>query len=318
MKSATTLLLASASLLFGCDAPRHPHLEDQTRRVVPLPACVMYLPARRAETAGTARKLKEEQIFKLVMPTFDEDKHALPKGAVACTSRPLLAAPPLADGTPIRGGWPFAEQDGDIVYGSGGDRIKVVWLRVVGWPDGTVGGPLAIVRPTERFGELFAVGAYRGRSEKVVLGTQRMGNDLLVTAEENDCIGRKGGDPCENRMTVLLPRSGELQRVADIPIERVAYAGQTERGAMGKLQYRLTTAATYKDDGIHLVEQIRVSDEDGRELRKAELERLFALDDVKGTLTPSEPPLWDRVVKPEATAPVPPPPAPPQAPPRRH
>jgi hypothetical protein len=144
-----------------------------------------------------------------------------------------------------------------------------------------------------------------------------MGSDLLVTAAENDCTGRNAGDPCENRLTVFLPRGGTLARVADIPIERVAYAGQTERGATGRLQYRLTTAATYGDDGIHLVEQIRVSDEDGRELRKAELERLFAIDDVKGTMTPSEPPLWDRVVKPEPETP-PPPPAPPPAAHRRH
>jgi hypothetical protein len=287
-------------LTAGCasPSPRRP-IEDQTRRVVPLPACVEYLPARRAETAGTLRKLKEEQIAKLVFPTFDEEKRALPKDAMACTGRNVLGDAVLSGGAPVRGGWPLVEQDGDALYGSGGDHIKVVWLRILAWPDGTVGGPIAIVRPTEKFAELFAVGAFRGHADRVNLGTQRMGSDLLITAEENNCAGRKEGEPCENRMTVFLPRRGVLQRIVDLPIERVAYAGQSERGATGPLEYHLTTTADYKNDGIHLVEQIRVLDDSGRELRKAELERQFAIDDVKGTMVASEPPLWDRVVKPE-------------------
>jgi hypothetical protein len=124
-----------------------------------------------------------------------------------------------------------------------------------------------------------------------------MGDDLLITAEENNCTGRKEREACENRMTVFLPRRGTLQRVVEIPIERVAYVGQSERGATGPLEYHLTTTADYKPDGIHLVEQIRVMDENGQDLRKAELERAFAIDDVKGTMVASEPPLWDRVVK---------------------
>ncbi len=302
-------------LAAACAAPpqRKP-LEDQTRRVAPLPACVEYLPARRAETAGTLRRLREEQIAKLVFPTFDEEKRALPKGALACTGRNVLDDAVLSGGGPVRGAWPIVEEDGDALYGSGGDHIKVIWLRILTWPDGTVGGPIAIVRPTEKFAELFAVGAYRGHAERVNLGTQRMGNDLLITAEENNCAGRKEGEPCENRMTVFLPRRGTLLRIVDLPIERVAYAGQSERGATGPLEYHLTTTADYKDDGIHLTEQIRVLDDNGRDLRKAELERQFAIDDIKGTMVASEPPLWDRVVKPEP----PPPPQTPDAHPPHH
>jgi hypothetical protein len=310
------LLMLTAQLAFtGCDAPpaRTP-LEDQTRRVAPLPACVMYLPARRATTAGTLRHLKEEEIVRLLFPAFDEEKRQLPKDSPVCTGRNVLGDPSLAGGAPIRGSWPITEEDGDILYGSGGDRIKVVWLRLLKWEDGTVGGPVAILRPSEKFAEVFAVGALRGRPERVKLETQRMGNDLLVTAEEDDCIGRKEGDACLNRTTIFLPRRGILQRIVDLPIERVAYVGQAERGAYGQLQYHLTTAADYKPDGIHLVEQIRVLDEGGRELRKAELERLFAMDEVKGTLVASEPPLWDRVVSPETP---PPPPSPPAAHPSR-
>jgi len=284
----------------GCgEAPKRSLLEDQTRRVTPLPACVQYLPARRSATVGTMRNLREEQVLKLVFPQFDEEKRALPRGAVACTGRAVFDDPLLAGGTPAHGPWPFVEQDGDVLYGSGGDHLKIVWLKVLTFADGTVGGPLAIVRSNERFGEVLAVGDYRGRADRVQLATQRMGSDLLVTAQEDACVGRKPTEPCENRLTVLLPRLGKLARAAEIPIERVAYGsgGEAEKGATGLLEYRLTTSADYKPDGIHLVEQIRVMDENGQDLRKAELERAFAVDDVKGTMVASEPPLWDRVVK---------------------
>ncbi len=308
-------IAAALALAFGsvsCDPPpvRAP-LEDQTRRVAPLPACVMPLPARRAATAGTLRHLKEDEIVKLVFPTFDQDKHQLPKDALACTGRNLLADSVLAGGAPTRGAWPLAEEEGDALYGSGGDRIKVVWLRLLRFNDGTAGGPVAILRPKEKFAELFAVGALRGHSERVRLGTQRMGSELLVTAEEDNCAGRKESDACENRMTVFLPRRGMLQRIVDLPIEKVAFAGKTERGATGPLQYHLTTNADYKEDGIHLVEQVRVLDENGREMRKAEHERTFTVDDVKGTMVASEGPLWERVVSPES------PPAPDAPRPRR-
>ncbi len=285
--------------LGGCGEPlKRVPLEDQSRRVAPLPACVLYLPARRAETAGTMRKLKEEQIVHLMFPSFDEEKRALPQGAVACTGRAVLGDPKIAAAQPAKG-WPYVEQEGDVLYGSGGDRIKVVWLRMLPQADGSVGGPVAIVRTTERFAELFAIGALRGHADRVKLSTQRMGAELLVIAEEDDCAGRKPGTPCENHMTVFLPRRGILAPVVEVPIERVAYVAQGERGATGTLEYRLTTAADYREDGIHVVEQIRVKDENGRELRKAELERLFVMDDA-GNMASAEPPLWDRVVKPEA------------------
>jgi hypothetical protein len=300
--AASVAMGAAASVaagVAGCgETAKRVPLEDQSRKVAPLPACVMYLPARRAETAGTMRKLKEEQIVHLMFPAFDEEKRSLAQAAASCTGHALLDAPPLAGGQPEHG-WPFVEQEGDVVYGSGGDRIKVVWLRMLGFPDGTVGGPLAIVRSTERFAELFAIGAYKGRADRVKIGTQRMGAELLVIAEEDDCAGRKAGAACENHMTVFLPRRGALAPVVEVPVERVAYVAQGERGATGTLEYRLTTAADYREDGIHVVEQIRVKDENGRELRKAELERLFVMDDA-GHMASSEPPLWERVVKPEA------------------
>jgi hypothetical protein len=100
-------------------------------------------------------------------------------------------------------------------------------------------------------------------------------------------------------MTLFLPRQGALGRVVDVPVERVAYVARAERGASGTLEYTLTSAATYKDDGIHLVEQVRVKDETGAQIRKAEAERLFAFDGA-GQLSSSDTALWDHVFKPPA------------------
>src|ERR1700722_15541663 len=112
--------LVALAALTACSAPppRTP-LEDQTRRVAPLPACVMALPARRAVPAGTLRHLKEEEIVPLVFPAFDEDKRLLAKDSIACTGRNVLGDSILAGGSPTRGGWPLAEQEGDALYGSG-------------------------------------------------------------------------------------------------------------------------------------------------------------------------------------------------------
>jgi hypothetical protein len=290
-----SLSCVGGALLGACATPRPPPLDDQSRRVAPLPACVDYLPARRSETVGTMRSLHDDQIFKLLFPGFDSDKHLLPANAPTCTGRLVWADPALEGGAPLRP-WPFLEQDGDIQYGSGGDRIKVVWLKLLVWADGTVGGPVALVRANERFADLFAIGALRGSGERTKLGTQRLGDDVVVTVEADNCSGRKPEANCESHLAIFLARGGFLKRAIDLSSERVVHVISTDKGSSGALEYRLTSTVDYKSDGVHLTEQIQASDEAGRPLRKAEVERLFSLDDRTGTLSTPEPPLWDRFV----------------------
>jgi hypothetical protein len=243
------------------------------------------------------RRLRDTEIVKLIFPAFDEEKRLLPKDAETCTGAALLKDAALLGGRPTRGNWPWTDQDGDLLFGSGGDRIKVAWLRVLSFDDGTVGGPLAIVRGTERFAELFATGPLRGHSDRMNLGTQRMGPEVLVTAEEDGCTGRQPGEPCENIMSLFLPRAGALRHVIDVPVVRIAYAAQGERGAEGALEYRLATTADYTKDGVHLTEQVRILDQtSGNELRVLERERTYVLNE-SGSMTTNEQPLWDTAVK---------------------
>jgi hypothetical protein len=172
-----------------------------------------------------------------------------------------------------------------------------VWLRTHALPDGTAVGPVAVIRSGERFAELFALGTLRSNPERTRLGTVRMGGEYLVTAESDGCTGRKAGVGCQTVMNVMLPRRGALAPVAEVPIERVAYSGKAERGALGVLEYRLSSVPEFREGSIKLVEQVRIKDDTGRDLRKAEHERVFTVDDTTGVATASEPSLWDQVVK---------------------
>ena len=112
-------------------------------------------------------------------------------------------------------------------------------------------------------------------------------------------MGARAASPARRATTSCACSSrvaARLRRVVDVLAERIAYSGQGERGAEGPLEYRLTSAADYRDDGIHLVENVRITHERGTELRVLERERLFALSD-KGTMASSDPPLWDTAVK---------------------
>jgi hypothetical protein len=249
------------------------------------------------------RKLREEEIIKLMFPTFDEEKRALPQGAPACTGLAIFDDPMFRDAQLVRrNAWPFVEQEGDVVYGSGGDRLKIIWLRTHTAKDGSAVGPIAVVRSGERFAELFAIGSLKSQPERTRLGTVRMGGDFLVTAENDGCTGHKPGVGCQTTLSVFVPRKGKVSSVVQVAVERVAYSGRAEKGAMGVLEYRMTSVPEFKADAIKLVEQVRVKDDTGRELRKAEHERVFTIDE-NGTAVASEGSLWDEVVKEDAPPP---------------
>lgn len=263
---------------------------------------MLHLPKRLSSTAGTMRKLRDEQVVKLMFPTFDEEKRALPEGATSCTGVTIFDDPLFRGGTPASNkAWPFVVQDGDITYGSGGDRLKLAWLHTHANADGTMSGPLAVIRSGEQFAELFAMGVHRGPAERTRLGTARMGGDYLVTVEDDGCTGRQRGASCETTLSVAQPRRGRLVPLVKFPLERVAYSGKGERGSLGVLEYRLTSVPEFRDDRIEIVEQIRVQDDTGRELRKAEHQRTVTMND-KGEATANEPSLWDEMFKPDDTA----------------
>ena len=288
--------LVSLGAMVGCgEAPPRPNLEDTTRRVAPIPACIMYLPPTKNTKQGFVRQLTEEQYWQLVFPGFDDKDMQLAAGANDCTGRPVLNDWRFKDGQPIHAaGWPEKVEEGDIVFGAGGDRLKVIWLRSHRYADGTFGGALAMVRTQDVYAEVYGVGVLRGDPTRMRLQIERMGPEAIVTATEEGCLNAPTNVGCETHVQVFLPRKGQLRELADIPLERRAFAMASEPGYKGRIEYRLTTAPDFKPDQIKLFEQVMVHDDRGRELRKAELQRIYVLTS-DGDLHASEGPLWPRV-----------------------
>lgn len=262
--------------------------------MAPLAACLTRLPPRKT-TGGAMRAIPEEQYWKFIFPSFDEGKSQLPNGALACTGDRILNDSALKDGEPVRGGWPLKIEGGDIAFGGGGDRLRLVWLRSHKFADGTMGGAIAMTRVVDEFAEVYAIGVYRGKPDKTRLGIERIGSELIAYALDEGCIGRPANTPCETKQTLFVGRRGTLKRVAELSLERVEYRDNTEPGTLGKMEYHLTTTPKYLPSGLKVLEQIRVNDEKGRPMRKAELERLFTLAGDQPMIE-SDLPLWPRVI----------------------
>jgi hypothetical protein len=290
-----TVALPLAPALLGVAAcggtERPPMNEDYARAMAPVPACIAPLSARTHGVGQTMRNLTEEQYWQLVFPAFDARNHSLPLDATACTGARVFDDAVFAGGT-TRGS-PIQVQQGDIVYGNGGDRVRIVWMRTHRWPDGSEAGPLALVRAKEEFAEVYAVGAYRRSAGQATFQAERLGTEVLVSATDDGCQGQPKTAACETNVTLLLPRLGRLTRVATFATERRAFATGSEPGVQGQVAYELTASPQYTANGISVFEQVKATDASGREVRKTELERVFVLQD--GTMEQGSESLWGRV-----------------------
>ena len=287
MAAGVALLAAGA-----CSDPvvfKHP--EDAARQMAPVPACVVRLPLRKTRT-GILRSLTEQQDWELVFPTYDKEHQSLPEGAVPCTGRNVFADPAFTGATRITQ-YPLAIEEGEILLGSGGDHIKVLWMRTHRFADGTEAGPLALVRAKEDAAEVFAIGSYRGLSMRPFFATERIGPEVVITVSDEGCTGNGKAVPCRDQTTVFLPRRGELVNVVSFASDQRDYVNGGEPGAAGRIEYRLTTSARYVPTGVTLYEEMNAKDEAGRQLRHAELERKFTLHDLE--LIPNEEPLWPQM-----------------------
>lgn len=274
-----------ALLLTACGEGPRPRTEDQTRTVAPVPACIAPLPARR--DTSTLRRLRDDETWRLVLPNYDPTKGA--GDATTCTGVRLDKLPEMSSARPRKASIE------DLVYGSGADRLKVVWLRTHSFEDGTDGGPIAVIRPIERFAELFGVGAYRGRADRVRFTVPRVSTGFVVAAEDDGCKSRKPTEGCEATTTIFLPRNGALLRAAEISIEHYKYVPANEKGTTGILELHGQTSVQYMATGISLTEVVEIHDDKGRSIRRLEGERTMTLNG--DAFVPSEPPLWDKVSK---------------------
>jgi hypothetical protein len=285
----------------GCSGVAQPaRNEDLARQNAPVPACIMPMPVR-ANSQGTLKRLRDLQYWELVFPSYDATNRKLPQDALACTGQAVFKDPIFDGGTSDRG-WPRTIEENDVLLGSGGDRLKVAWLRTHTFQDGSTGGAIALVRSQEEFAEAYAIGAYRSKTPKPYLMMERIGPEVAVTAQDDECLAERKG-ACETRMLVFLPRNGFLKPVASFALKKRDFVNASEPGATGRIEYRLTASPRFTDEGIRLYEQVLAIDEGNRELRRAEVERVFKVQGRE--LVESEGSLWPRVFPRKDQAPAP-------------
>jgi hypothetical protein len=301
-RSILAVALASASLSVACgsDLPRSLS-GDPARQLAPPPACILRLPARNASTSGE-RRLDDAQLWGLAFANFDAANGALPKDAMDCRGGHPFTDPAFAGAT-ARRPWPFKVQEGDVAFGAGTNNLRVAWFRTHQYPDGSMGGVLALIRSVDDFAELYSLGTFRGLSDRVKLRISRMGSNLLPSVQNDGCLKRPAGTACETTFTVFRPVRGRLEPAAQFATERIGYATGTEPGVAGRLEYHLVSTATFADDAINVTEQISVKDEQGREVRKAEVKRIFRYEEQSG-FEPSEQSLWQTMFLAPAQAPA--------------
>jgi hypothetical protein len=262
---------------------------EEARAMAPPPACIKRVPPRRHH-----RTLSEEEYWELVFPSFEKSREALPDRALACTGRTVFEDP-LFKGATRTSVYPAPVSEGDIMIGSGGDRIRVIWMRTHKDADGREVGPLALVRAKDDFGEVYAVGVYKGKTPRPFFRLERIGFEAVVSVSDDECSRKeyKPGTPCESTQSIYMARKGTLVNLANFATERRAFVSAGEPGSPGIVEYHLTAAPKFGENNITLSESVVATDEGGRQLRHSEIDRIFTLHDIQ--LKPNEEPLWPRI-----------------------
>lgn len=282
----------AGSLAVGCAEPITSQSADPSRALTPVPACVRRMPARRDADRGFMRQLGEREYWSLVFAPGSSSEGALPPDGRTCSGIPLFTEESFEGTEPASGALTIPEDA--ILHGGGGNRLRIVWLKSHKGPDGSAAGALAMVRALDDMAEVYAVGAYRGDPERTRLQVERMGHGLVVTAVDERCAGEEPTEPCDSLMHVYVPYQGRLTPFAQVPLRRIRFGKGTEPGIPGRVRYELVTAPTFEEGAVRLVEQVSATDESGKKLRRAELERVLVVREGRAEATSES--LWDRMV----------------------
>jgi hypothetical protein len=289
--------VAAGSVLAGCGAPEQPRTEIPARYQIPIPVCSTQLSPVQRKVGGKAvvRNLDPEQWMAVLSPSFNPQQGVGPTD-VDCTGHYLFANESLRGGISQKG-WPRPFDPDELEVRAGPEGMRVIWMRVLKFENGDVGGPIALVRALDDKAEVYGIGSFRGPPKSRV-SPVRVGNETLAVAESTICPDL---DDCRKRADFYLARRGRLIDSAQVDLERTQVVPSvTERGLYAK--YTLKTDVTYKPNGIQLLEQVQVKiikydtgDRDSdRLLRKVEFSRFLRVE--RDTLFSSNDPLWERVV----------------------
>lgn len=274
-------------------------MEVKTRKQIPVPVCTMQLAPVKAGAGGKAvvRSLDPEQWMVALFPAYNVEQNALNPTDTDCTGNYAFANETLRGGV-VNRGWPHVLDPEELEMRAGPEGMRVLWLPILKFENGDVGGPIALVRGIDDRAEVYGIGSFRG-PPKSQANPVRLGNDSIVVVESKTCPNPQ--EDCQQIAHIFLARRGRLFEAATVDLERTAVVPSvTERGLYA--QYKLRTDVQYKADGIHLLEQVKVriihydapNRDSDRDLRKVEFTRFLRVE--RDSLFPSNDPLWERVV----------------------
>lgn len=277
-------VIVCAVFLTSCAEPTQSKSADPTRALSPVPACVRNLPLSGGD--GYVQQLNEEEYWGLLVPAWANHMDDSPEIA-SCNGVRLMDNPAFADARLD----PASRLEGRITYGGGANRLKIVWLRSHRIGDDAAAGPLALMRVVGNHAEAYGVTAFRGNPDKVRFDLERLGGEVVVTAITDDCTGGKGD--CDTVLQVFRPRAGRLDAIAQIGLQRVRSAKGLEPGVNGMLTVKLVASPEYTAEGIQIIEEFSISDEAGRKVRRAQIERAYLLNGSDVVETDQS--LWERM-----------------------
>src|SRR5690606_30313925 len=217
-------MVVSFGAVLGCASDITLRSADEPRFEALVPACFVRLLAR-SNPGGMMRQLSEREYFKLVFSqALGEQPQAGPDG-VLCTQVAAFKSEAFSGATSRLGpNVQFAEEL--VTYGSGPNRLRVVWFRTHEKQPGKAIGSLAVVRTTEEFAQVFDVGTFEGAFETSRFSVERLGDELLVSAVDDGCGAVKPGAECDSDLYLFKVELGQLRPILQVPVERVRHAGK--------------------------------------------------------------------------------------------
>lgn len=259
--------------------------EDEARLMVPVPICVKRLP--RAAGPGVVISLSPDEYWSLLLPSFDANAKTIDPSAADCSGRRSLK------GLSSEGVNSVSVDPEKLVVAPGADGMKVVWLESHARDDETFEGLVALTRQLDSYMEVYAVGLHKGPPEGTRFTLERMGPRLVVNAVEEKCTGDGQERRCSATSAVYLMGTGALKAAAVYPTEQAATAAGP--GGRGTMEYRFSASAEFRAGSIQLTEHLSVTAKGQGELRAADLERAFRLED--DTLIASGDSLWEKTLE---------------------
>jgi len=194
--------------------------------VIPVPVCTTPLsPPGGKGGQAIVRSLEPEQWMQILIPEYQPGE-GLNATNVDCTGHYVFANESLRFGVALNG-FPRRVNPDELIEGAGPRGLRVLWLPVLAFDNGDVGGPVALVRGIDDRAEVYGIGSFKG-PENTKLTPVRMGNETIVVAEAKRCPEEPR--MCRKEASFFLLRRGRLLEAATVDIERVQQRQQNMLG----------------------------------------------------------------------------------------